>query len=183
MPKPCTICDHPQVKEINYDIVNGVSLRKMGDKYRIHFDAIGRHARNEHHIPKPQIIKYDPEISEEVKKTIELNIKDITDKAPKKPYQEMNDKDKELNNVIRISKGVIGDIIRRAKDSPDYPNQYNLIPQYLRVINDSVKLKIYMDFQPLQIEAKRINPMDSDEMTESKKWLEKLIDKSRVIKE
>lgn len=41
--KECSICTHSQLKDINQDLLNGVSVRKIAEKYGIGYRSVYRH--------------------------------------------------------------------------------------------------------------------------------------------
>lgn len=47
MPRRCTVCEHPQVNEINKALLNGISLRDLERQYSVSRAALFRH-KNEH---------------------------------------------------------------------------------------------------------------------------------------
>ena len=47
MPRPCTVCSHPEREVIDQALVDGDSARKVAAKYRVSDDAVTRH-RNSH---------------------------------------------------------------------------------------------------------------------------------------
>jgi len=52
--RPCSICAHAQVEEINQDLINGVSVRKIAEKYGISHMAVQRH-KAKHIVTVPTI--------------------------------------------------------------------------------------------------------------------------------
>lgn len=178
--KPCTICSHPKIAQINEDIRGNVSLRAIGERYDVCYGAVYRHRDSNHHNTIEKPIEYDKEITEEVQAEIEDDIKETIYKTEFKSSYDKTPKEKELLTVINVSKKMIRRILREAKSKPDVPNQYYLVPHFLKEIRESVKVQAFLDYQPLQIEAKRVNSDGSSEQSEQdKKWLEKLVNKSR----
>lgn len=49
MARRCTVCDHPQREEIDWQLVRGESYRKIADQFSLSFGSIARH--KESHIP------------------------------------------------------------------------------------------------------------------------------------
>ena len=49
MPRKCTICEHPQVDEINKALLKGVSLRNIAKQYFVSAASLHRH--KEGHLP------------------------------------------------------------------------------------------------------------------------------------
>jgi predicted DNA-binding protein YlxM (UPF0122 family) len=41
--KECSICTHSQLKDINQDLLNGVSVRKIAEKYGVTKSSVYRH--------------------------------------------------------------------------------------------------------------------------------------------
>ena len=41
--RPCSICTHAQVEEINQDLINGVPIRKVAKKYGVSKSSLHRH--------------------------------------------------------------------------------------------------------------------------------------------
>ena len=41
--RPCSICAHSQLGDINQDLINGVSVRKIAEKYGVGYRSVYRH--------------------------------------------------------------------------------------------------------------------------------------------
>ena len=54
--KECSICTHSQLENINQELVNGVSVRKIAEKYGISHMAVQRH-KTKHIVTSPTDIK------------------------------------------------------------------------------------------------------------------------------
>ncbi|MGB9793340.1 MAG: hypothetical protein ACPLRU_02490 [Desulfofundulus sp.] len=52
MPRKCTICEHPQVEEINKALLSGDSLRNIARQFAISKDALFRHRQ---HLPADMV--------------------------------------------------------------------------------------------------------------------------------
>ena len=46
MPRSCKVCSHDEVKSIDKAIVSGESLRKIAERYDIHYSTICRHKQH-----------------------------------------------------------------------------------------------------------------------------------------
>lgn len=66
--KECSICTHSQLKDINQDLLNGVSVRKIAEKYGIGYRSVYRHKTHfltsqnitsQHNVTKCDDIKCD----------------------------------------------------------------------------------------------------------------------------
>ena len=50
MPQKCTICHHPQIREITHDIMSHKPLRAIEARYDVSIAALSRHTKK--HVPK-----------------------------------------------------------------------------------------------------------------------------------
>jgi len=50
MPRPCTVCIHPEREAIDERLVNGADHREVSNEFRLGFASLHRHRKN--HIPR-----------------------------------------------------------------------------------------------------------------------------------
>ena len=58
MSRTCTVCNHPQAQDIDFELAAGRSSRALASAYGLGPEAVKRHARN--HAPQPAPITDEP---------------------------------------------------------------------------------------------------------------------------